>query len=125
MARLVENALFFFDAARYHLHAWVVMPNHVHVLFTPEVGYTLSVILHSWKSFTASQANRLLGRYGRFWQEEYFDRYIRNQKHYLIVIDYIESNPVTAGLSGRKEDWPFSSAGWGARAGSAGIPARS
>jgi hypothetical protein len=74
LARTVENALLFFDTVRYQLHAWVVMPNHVHVLFSPADGFTLSGILHSWKSFTASEANRLLGRRGRFWQEEYFDR---------------------------------------------------
>jgi hypothetical protein len=81
VARMVENALLHFDAARYRVHAWVVMPNHVHILFTPENGFTLSRILHSWKSFTAKEANRIVGRRGPFWQEEYFDRYIRNREH--------------------------------------------
>jgi hypothetical protein len=55
------------------LHAWVVMPNPVHGLFTPEAGFTLVGNLHSWKSFTPKEANRLLSRSGQFWQEEYFD----------------------------------------------------
>jgi len=110
VAALVENALLYFDVARYHLHAWVVMPNHVHALLTPENGFTLSSILFSWKSFTAKEANRILGRNGQFWQEDYFDRYARNEEHYWTMVDYIEMNPVKAGLCARKEDWPFSSA---------------
>ncbi len=107
---VVENALLYFDAVRCHLHAWVVMPNHVHSLFTPEDNARLAGILHSWKSFTSKEANRLLGRRGQFWQEEYFDRYIRSQEHYWAAVEYIEMNPVEAGLGARKEDWPFSSA---------------
>jgi hypothetical protein len=64
---LVENALLYFDAQRYHLHAWVAMPNHVHTLLTPAAGHSLSDIAGSWKSFTAKQANQLLGRSGRYW----------------------------------------------------------
>ena len=109
-AGMVEKALLYFDAVRYHLHAWVVMPNHVHALFTPENGFMLSAMLHSWKSFTAKEANRILGRRGQFWQKEYFDRYIRSEEHYWTAIDYIEMNPVNAGLCACKEDWPFSSA---------------
>ncbi len=88
------------------------MPNHVHVLITPFEGFTLSVILHSWKSYTAKKANRLLHRRGQFWQEEYFDRYIRTEEHYRRAIEYIELNPVMAGLCKKKEDWPFSSAAY-------------
>ncbi len=108
VAGMVEKALLYFDAVRYRLHAWVVMPNHVHALFTPEKGFTLSSILHSWKSFTTKEANRILSRHGQFWQEEYFDRYVRNEEHYWTAVDYIEMNPVEAGLCARKEDWPFS-----------------
>ena len=110
VAAMVQSALLYFDAARYRLHAWMVMPNHVHALFTPEDSFTLSSILHSWKSFTSKQANRILERSGQFWHEEYFDRYIRNEEHYWTAVDYIEMNPVKAGLCARKEDWPFSSA---------------
>lgn len=112
VARLTERALLHFDEARYRLHAWVVMPNHVHVLITPFEGFTLSTILHSWKSYTAKEANRLLHRNGQFWQEEYFDRYIRTEEHYRRAVEYIESNPVMAGLCKKKEDWPFGSAAY-------------
>jgi REP element-mobilizing transposase RayT len=88
------------------------MPNHVHALFAPENGFTLSSVLHSWKSFTAREANRILDRRGQFWQEKYFDRYVRGEEHFWKAIDYIEMNPVKAGLCLGKEDWPFSSAFW-------------
>ena len=66
--------------------------------------------MHSIKSYTAHEANKILGRSGQFWQPESFDRYIRNQKHFLSVIRYIENNPVKAGLCLRPEDWAYSSA---------------
>jgi len=109
ISQLVEDALLHFDGMPYRLHAWVVMPNHVHVLFTPMEGSTLSGILHSWKSYTAKEANRILGRSGEFWQEEYFDRYVRNEEPYWAAVEYIEQNPVKAGLCTRKEEWRFGS----------------
>jgi putative DNA methylase len=110
IARLVEDALKHFDGTRYHLHAWCVMPNHVHVLVTPLHGESLSAILHAWKSFTAKQANALLRRAGTFWQEEYFDRAIRNEAHFAAELRYIHDNPVKAGLCAAPEEWAFSSA---------------
>ena len=86
------------------------MPNHVHTLFTPEPGWTLSQIAHSWKSYTASECNRVLTRKGEFWQREPFDRYIRNEQHYENAVSYIEHNPVKAGLCDKPEDWRWSSA---------------
>lgn len=110
LAELVQNALLHFDGERYALHAWVVMPNHVHVLFTPKSGYEVSAIAHSWKSFTAHKCNKVLNRGGEFWQREPFDRYIRDEKHYANASSYIENNPVKAGLCERPEDWRWSSA---------------
>lgn len=66
--------------------------------------------MQKFKSYTAHQANKLLGRAGKFWQEDYFDRYIRDYEHFEKVIDYIELNPVKAGLCISKYDWPFGSA---------------
>ena len=110
IAEAVQDALLHFDQVRYRLHAWVVMPNHVHSLFTPGMGHSLSGILQSWKSYAAKEANRFLGRRGRFWQEDYFDRYIRNPTHFEAAIEYIELNPVKAGLCVAAEEWPYSSA---------------
>jgi REP element-mobilizing transposase RayT len=110
IARLVEDAFFYFDGIRYHLLAWVIMPNHLHVLIGIKPGFPLAGVLHSWKSFTAKRANRILGRTGPFWQAEFFDRYIRDEKHLEEAIHYIHNNPVKAGLVAQPEDWPYSSA---------------
>jgi putative DNA methylase len=107
---LVENALLHFDGQRYRQIAWVLMPNHVHTLIETLEGHPLHAVLHSWKSYTASEANKILGRNGQFWYPDYFDRYIRDERHCANVIRYMHENPVKAGLVNRPEDWPFSSA---------------
>jgi REP element-mobilizing transposase RayT len=114
-ASVVQDAFLHFDAVRYRLHAWCVMPNHVHVLATPLERWSLSALIHGWKSFTAKAINAELTRKGRVWAEEYFDRAIRDDAHFETARQYIEENPVKAGFCRRAEDWPFSSAG--ARAG--------
>jgi REP element-mobilizing transposase RayT len=110
IANVVQNALLHFDTERYRLSAWVVMPNHVHLLAAPCYGYSLSDIMHSIKSYSAQEANRALKRKGRFWFEDYFDRYIRNARHFENAVNYIESNPVRAGLCTAKQEWRFGSA---------------
>jgi putative DNA methylase len=110
VARIVREAIFHFAGVRYELIAWVIMPNHVHLLIRPLQGNHLPEILHSIKSFTAQNANKILGRSGTFWQRESFDRYTRNARHFAAVVRYIENNPVKAGLCGAAEDWEFSSA---------------
>lgn len=110
VAKVVEGAIRFLDERKYYLHAWVVMPNHVHLLLSPKSDSTLAAIAHSLKSYSAKEANRLLGRNGAFWQREYFDRAIRDVEHYRTEIEYIEANPIKARLCTRIGDWPFSSA---------------
>lgn len=111
---MVENALLYFDGQRYRQIAWVVMPNHVHTLIETFEGYPLFDVIQSWKSYTAKQANQILGRTGQFWYRSYFDRYIRNEQHFWAVVNYIHQNPVKAGLVNDPADWPFSSARfWG------------
>jgi REP element-mobilizing transposase RayT len=110
IARVIQETLFRFDPERYRLLAWCIMPNHVHALIETKAGFPLPGILHSWKSYTSSQANKLLRRRGDFWQREYFDRFIRNAEHYRNVVVYIEENPVKARLAKLKTEWPWSSA---------------
>lgn len=110
VAEVVQNSLLFFNGQRYTIHAWVIMPNHVHVLFTPAKGWTLAKILHSWKSFSAREANKVLDRTGEFWQPEYFDRAIRDEKGFIAAVEYIELNPVKAGLCETPQEWKFGSA---------------
>ncbi|MEW6128943.1 MAG: transposase [Acidobacteriota bacterium] len=112
IATIIQNSLLDFDNKRYKLLAWVVMPNHLHILFTPNAGYELSQILKFFKGYTARMANRTLQRLGAFWMEDYFDRFIRDEKHLANAIAYIENNPVKSRLCGKPVDWVFSSAQW-------------
>jgi REP element-mobilizing transposase RayT len=121
IAEIVENAVLFFDGARYRLLAWVIMPNHVHVLITPFASYSLSSITHSWKSFTAKQANKILARSGAFWAAEYFDRAIRNEAHLADAFSYFAMNPVKAHLCNERQNWRFSS--WWSGRNAGGTPA--
>lgn len=110
IADMVAEAIQKFHAERYFMYAWVIMPNHGHLLFEPISNHTVSDIMHSIKGFTATQANKILGRRGRFWSPDYFDRFIRGRKHFLAAKEYVENNPVKAGLCKRPEDWLWSSA---------------
>jgi REP element-mobilizing transposase RayT len=92
---LVASALQHFDRSRYELHAWCVMPNHVHVMV--HIGVDVPDILHSWKSYTAHRMNR-----GVVWQREYFDRVVRSPAEFNDTRQYIHANPYKAGLKNWK-----------------------
>ena len=162
LAQIVEGAFHFFDGERYRLYAWVVMPNHFHVLFQPMAGWTMAETLASWKKYTATEIKKWLRANAEIrdpgnatlpscpasesaaaanaeirdpgnatlpscstsesapavnisdkpplWHSEYWDRYIRNEKHFHDVIAYIEQNPVKAKLCASPSQWRFSSA---------------
>ena len=110
IASLIEGNLRHFDGERYRLLAWCVMSNHVHVVAEMMERYPLDDVAHSWKSYTAHRINRILGRRGAVWQREVFDRYMRSERHLVYTINYVEENPVAAGLVGEARDWPYSSA---------------
>lgn len=111
IAAMVAGALRWFEGQRYQLFAWVVMPNHVHAVVRPFGNHALEAILHSWKSYTASEANRMLNRVGGpFWQRESYDHWVRGEADFSHFCRYTEDNPVKAGLCIRSEDWPWSSA---------------
>jgi putative transposase len=93
---------------RYQLHAFVVMANHVHMLVTPRVVATKW--LGPLKGFTAHEANRILGRQGKFWQDESYDHLVRSDAEFGKVCAYIERNPVAAGLVASAEQFRWSSA---------------
>jgi REP element-mobilizing transposase RayT len=90
---LVETALRHFDGVRYRLGEHVIMPNHVHALVMPLAPWTLSEILHTWKSYTAKQINRELGQTGPFWQKESFDHIVRSEAALTHFTRYIRDNP--------------------------------
>ena len=116
LAEVVQNAFLHFHGERYRLQAWVVMPNHFHVLFQPLAPHSMAEIVASWKRFTAPEikkwlrARRESGDPGPIWHREYWDRYIRNAKHFDDVVAYIHDNPVKAGLCVDQKSWKWSSA---------------
>jgi|SRR3989344_128303 len=104
IAQLVKNALEYFDGERYQLHAWCIMPNHVHVVLEP-ISHPLHEILRSWKMFTAREANKVLQRSGLFWQTEYFDHLIRNDESLERAVEYVWNNSDAAGLKNWEWRW--------------------
>jgi REP element-mobilizing transposase RayT len=111
VGELVAKAIQYFIGERYDLRAWVVMPNHVHAVVWPYPGHILSAILHSWKSYTANEANRLLSReHEPFWQTESYDHWIRDDDERVRLVAYVEDNPVKAGWCASPENWRWSSA---------------
>jgi len=109
IAKLVEDALLFRHDVQYDLRAWVIMPNHVHLLFQVR-DVPMSVLVDAWKGYTAKQANKVLGRKGKFWQDDYWDTYMRDSAHEGQSRRYIENNPVKARLVAMRKDWPWNSA---------------
>ncbi len=111
IAELVIDAWMFFDKERYDLLNWVVMPNHVHVLIRQYEQFSLSRVIQSWKSFTANAANKSLRKVGVFWAQEYWDRFIRDEQHYINAFSYIDENPVKVGLVTCADEWDYSMVG--------------
>lgn len=97
-AEIVAKAFRFFDGARYDMASFVVMPNHVHTLFQLRGEHRLQNIVKSWKGYTAREINKRLSEKGTFWQEDYWDRMIRNERHFAKCWDYIHINPLNARL---------------------------
>jgi len=114
-AGIVQRRLIASHPGQCELHAWVVMPNHVHVLCRLREGVALGRLLNGWKGGASREINRRMGRAGHLWQREYFDRAIRDPSHFHRARRYIHRNPVKAGLCAEPEDWPYSSAGIGWR----------
>ena len=109
IAELVENTLLDRYAGLYKLWSYVVMANHVHALVRPKAP--LEKITKSLKGYTAREANRYLERTGNsFWQDESFDHWVRDDSEFYRIIQYIENNPVKAGLVKCPEHFLWSSA---------------
>ncbi|MHB8068418.1 MAG: REP-associated tyrosine transposase [Desulfobaccales bacterium] len=102
---VIMSALKHFDNHRYDLYAWVVMHNHVHALVKPLEKYRLQALVQSWKSFTAHKFSQDYGRKVPIWQEEYFDRIVRDEKEFLDKAQYILNNPLKQWPEA--EDYPW------------------
>jgi|APCry1669189000_1035189.scaffolds.fasta_scaffold15997_1 REP element-mobilizing transposase RayT len=123
LASIVRDEMMRHAGVTYVLHAYVVMPSHFHCVFTPvaqraavqepmPIGRRAprSAIMRSIKGNSALACNRVLRREGAFWQSESYDRVVRDEEEFERVVQYVENNPVKAGLCRRPEDWEFSSA---------------
>ena len=127
-ALAVEQSLRHFAGERYDLLAFVVMPSHFHWVFHPKENWVRDCvekerqagkpaprsprarIMKSVKGYSAYECNRLLGFRGEFWQDESYDHVVRDEDELLRIIEYVENNPVKAGLVKRREEWQWSSA---------------
>ena len=124
LAAEVHRSMMFFAGTRYTVLAYVVMPNHVHWVFSPLASWreqsgsraAREIIMHSFLRHSARMCNHVLGRTGRFWQHESYDRVVRDMDELQRIVDYIEYNPVKAGLCERPDQWEFSSAWRGGKA---------
>jgi len=127
IASLVRSSLHFLHGKKYFLFAYCIMPNHVHALFQPLAGLEtrsgemvigesedarspLSSIMHSLKSYTAHEANKLLHRKGQFWQHESYDHWVRDAAELERIVHYINANPVRALLVDDPVNWFWGSA---------------
>ncbi|MDR1888785.1 MAG: hypothetical protein LBQ81_05315 [Zoogloeaceae bacterium] len=137
MAKVVEEGFLRADGVRYRLFAWCIMPNHVHVLI--QQMSALPQIVRAWKAYsgrwalahtaelglpgargaslTPNDKAGLVPRAPRFWQPDYWDRFMRDERHFAATIEYIHNNPVKARLCARPEDWLWSSARFSGSAG--------
>ena len=109
LAKIVISALVEADKKSYDLYAFVVMPDHVHMLIKPLFGKKLSSIMKILKGATAYQINQKLMRSGKFWQTENFDHLVRDATGLKHKWEYIKENPVKAKLAKKPEDYPYSS----------------
>lgn len=113
VAEMVVRAIYYNAnvLSQYALHAFVVMPNHVHLLLTPVIP--MPKLTKSLKGITAKRANLILGLTGTsFWQEESYDHLVRSDREFEQIRRYIENNPVRAGLAQEACMYRWSSAGW-------------
>jgi putative transposase len=108
IAKIVEDVLHSQDC---DLHAYAIMPNHVHVLLAPKISP--SRLMQSIKGVSAREANKILGISGKpFWQHESYDHMVRTAEEFGKIQRYIENNPVKTGLSATPEAYRWSSAWW-------------
>jgi len=91
--QLVVNALLHFNQDRYRLLSYVVMDDHVHLVARPLGDHTMDELLHSWKSYTASMINKMRKTKGTLWQDERFDRLIRDENELMQKMYYVITNP--------------------------------
>lgn len=108
VAEIVMESIQYRDGKQYDLHAFTVMPNHVHMMMTllPDAP-VLYKVMQDLKKFTGLHSNRKLGRNGQFWEDESYDHVVRNNEEFYRILNYILRNPLKAGFVKEWQEWPF------------------
>ena len=99
LAKIVGDAIWFYDDDKYDLDRFIVMPNHVHAIVQFRAGFSLKTVSQSWMRYTARKINLAVDREGVFWQPEPFDHIIRSADQFTYLQNYIEENPIKANLA--------------------------
>ncbi|MFH1196084.1 MAG: transposase [bacterium] len=108
IAEICKNTIHYYDGNQYQLICYCIMPNHVHMVFTLLPGNNgISKIMQSIKRVSAKKSNVLLNRSGSFWQEESYDRFVRDDKELFFTVNYVLENPVKAGLVRDWREWKY------------------
>ncbi len=111
IANIVKDSLFWGAGKMYDLFAYCIMPNHVHIVIRPlfrnKEPFSLQQIMYDHKHFTAIESNKILKRKGHFWLDEHYDHYIRNEKEFYNILNYIYMNPVKANFVEEPGEWKF------------------
>jgi putative transposase len=110
LAQLIETTLTHYDKARYCLHAWCIMPDHIHILVVFAPNQLLGRNVLEWKSWITTRWQKANNTKMLIFKPDYFDRYARTLEQSVHAVGYIESNPVAAGLVLDAQDWRWSSA---------------
>ena len=110
---VIETLMDYRAAGKYCLHAFVVMPEHIHVLLTPALGASLERVVQLIKGGSSHRIGLMTPRRFPFWQRGFSDHRIRDAEDYFVHVRYIELNPVKRGLVLDAADYRYSSASAG------------
>ena len=108
VAEIVAEAMQYRDGKQYELHAYTIMPNHVHMMMTllPKAP-VLHKVMQDMKKFTGLHCNRQIARDGQFWEDESYDHVVRQDGEFYRILNYILQNPVKARFVKEWQQWPF------------------
>ncbi|MDQ8195731.1 transposase [Coraliomargarita sp. SDUM461004] len=109
-AEWLQSFLASYERDGLRFSAWVIMPNHLHLLTEPVAFASVESFMNAWQAFkgmSGKELNRLLRRSGSFWQTEWYDRLIRDEVEYRKWVEYLASNPVKAGLCRERDEFSY------------------
>ena len=104
-AQIVKDSLEYYNKQKYLLHAWCIMPNHLHVIFQLLASYRQREVLFGWKSYTAHAINKALNRSGTLWQSDCYNHIIRTEREYYNQMWYVWNNPKYLPAEEKKWRW--------------------